>query len=88
MTPRLTTVSRANFGSSVRVVDGVVQAAALAAEAAHDDDELGDGRDVAQLEQVARDEVLPVVLADLLLRAARCGAPRGSRRLSERTMPT
>src|SRR5579859_1788272 len=51
----------------VRVVDGEVKAAALLARRRALDDELRDAGDVAQLEQVARDEVLPVVLRDLLL---------------------
>src|SRR5687767_7531856 len=49
------------------VVDGVVQAAALAAAGGRRDDEPGHGRDVTELEQVAVDQVLPVVLADLFL---------------------
>src|SRR5438105_2242119 len=48
-------------------VERVVQAAALAAEARALDDQLREIRDVAQLEQVERDEVAPVVLADLFL---------------------
>src|SRR5215467_10822063 len=49
------------------MVDRVVQAAALLPAAGAGDDELGNGRDVAQLDQVAGEEEVPVVLADLVL---------------------
>jgi chromosome segregation protein len=52
---------------SVGVVDRVVQPAALLPRERALDDELRDARDVAELEEVPRDEVLPVVLDDLLL---------------------
>ncbi len=66
-TPRLTTVSASEARARLGVVDGAVQPAALVPGGGAAHDELGDGGDVAQLEQVAGDEVLPVVLADLFL---------------------
>src|SRR5439155_13825246 len=59
-----------------RVIDRVVESAALAAAAGRDDDQLRHGRDVAQLDQVAGHDDVAVVLADLLLqeRDARAGA--------------
>ena len=47
------------------VVDRVVQAAALLAADRRQDDQLGDHRDVAQLDQVAGDEEVPVVAASI-----------------------
>jgi hypothetical protein len=44
-----------------------VQAAALVPGRRAGHDELGDGGDIAQLEQIAGDQVFPVILADLLL---------------------
>jgi hypothetical protein len=65
----------------------VVQPAALFAGEGAADDELGHRGDVAQLEQVAVHEVVPVVLADLFLEHR--DAPRGALEArSERTMPT
>src|SRR5262249_59538756 len=51
----------------LRVIDRVVQAAALLAALRAGDDQLGDRGDVAQLGQVAGQQHVPVVLADLLL---------------------
>src|SRR5262249_36043644 len=51
----------------LRVVDGVVEPAALAAVLCARDDAVRDGGDVAQLGEVAGQEHVPVVLADLLL---------------------
>src|SRR5262245_32448070 len=45
----------------LRMIDGAMQAAALMARPCAVHDELGDGRDVAQLQQIARHEVLPVI---------------------------
>src|SRR5262245_2070162 len=56
-----------HLGIVLRVIDREVQAAALAPRRCALDDELRDGGDVAKLEEVARDEVLPVVLGDLFL---------------------
>ena len=64
--PRATMVSRAERGVVVGVVEGEVQAAALLAAARALDDQVRDQREVAQLEQVAGDREVPVVLADLL----------------------
>src|SRR5262249_56984095 len=49
----------------LRVVDGVVEPAALAAVLCARDDAVGDGGDVAQLGEIARQEHVPVVLAGL-----------------------
>src|SRR5262249_59637247 len=49
------------------MVDGAVQAAALLTVAGGGDDQLGDGGDVAELDQVAGQEDVAVVGADLLL---------------------
>src|SRR5438094_368666 len=72
--PHHRVVRRGRVG--VRVVDRVVQPAALAAAAGRGDDQLRHGRDVAQLDQVAGQEDVAIVLADLLLqeRDARAGA--------------
>ena len=52
------------------------------------DDELGDGRDVAQLDQVAGEQEVPVVLRGSRPAAARCASRARARRRSLRTMPT
>src|ERR1700727_1636357 len=51
----------------VGIVDGEVEASALASVRGALDDELGDAGDVAELEEIARHDVLPVGLGDLLL---------------------
>src|SRR5690242_18079518 len=55
------------LGVGLRPVARVVQAAALVTRHRALDDELRHGRDVAELEEIARDEILPVVLGDLFL---------------------
>src|SRR6266550_2576622 len=54
-------------GIGVGMVDRVVQAAALLAVTRGGDDQLGDGGDVAELDQVAGQQDVAVVGADLLL---------------------
>src|SRR5690242_3682808 len=49
------------------MVDRVVQPAALLPVARAGNDELGDGREVAELDEVAGEEEVPVVLADLVM---------------------
>src|SRR5207237_4432268 len=54
-------------GDGARVVDRVVEPAALVPARGAGDDQLGHRRDVAQLGEVAREEEVPVVAANLLL---------------------
>src|SRR5258708_25932446 len=60
----------------VGVIHREMQPATLAPARGALDDELGDGRDVAELEQVPGDEVPPVVLGDLFLKER--DTPRGA----------
>src|SRR5262245_6573286 len=56
----------ARLGELVRIVERGVQTARLLAPARALDDEVRDQREVAQLDQVARDLEVDVVLADLV----------------------
>src|SRR4051812_35397353 len=55
------------LGIDLGIIDREVEAAALAPGRRALDDELSDGGDVPKLEEVAGDEVLPVIFGDFFL---------------------